>query len=73
MSDKDKSNDVSQSKCQQEACAIQTCLANNNYQESRCESIISAWKLCTQLANGNASNKATLGTEQIQSSFKKSS
>lgn len=32
--------------CQSKACAIQACLAANNYQESRCEKAILAMRDC---------------------------
>ncbi|BGP12417.1 Cx9C motif-containing protein 4, mitochondrial [Rhodosporidiobolus nylandii] len=35
--------------CHPEACAIQTCLMNNAYQESRCQSQLAAlWRCCDQ-------------------------
>ena len=32
--------------CQKQACAIQTCLDANNYQESQCEDVLQAMIKC---------------------------
>lgn len=36
--------------CGEKACAIQYCLANYNYQESRCKKVIADWKECCDQA-----------------------
>ena len=32
--------------CKKEACAIQDCLAKNDYREERCKDVIGRWRLC---------------------------
>ncbi|ESO83794.1 hypothetical protein LOTGIDRAFT_132754 [Lottia gigantea] len=34
--------------CQKQACAIQKCLQANNYQESKCESVLEDMKKCCE-------------------------
>jgi hypothetical protein len=34
--------------CGKQACAIQWCLAKQNYQESACREFIDAWKKCSE-------------------------
>lgn len=34
--------------CQKLACAIQTCLAKNHYQEDKCAHAIEAWNKCVK-------------------------
>ncbi|GBB91596.1 hypothetical protein RclHR1_00190009 [Rhizophagus clarus] len=42
--------DKNQQPCLREACQIQTCLQNNNYQESRCQKVIEElFKCCEEL------------------------
>lgn len=48
--------------CQALACAIQDCLAANNYQEEKCKSVIQRWEQCVssqqhQQQNNAAANK----------------
>jgi len=52
-----KDADISQRSCTKEACAIQYCLARNNYKEQRCEHVIQQWKSCCNKAK--ASSKET--------------
>ncbi|ORY24595.1 hypothetical protein BCR39DRAFT_500027 [Naematelia encephala] len=36
--------------CQAEACAIQTCLSKNNYQQSKCDNLVeSLYKCCDKM------------------------
>ena len=34
--------------CKKQACAIQYCLARNNYQENKCRDTIHEWELCVK-------------------------
>ncbi|XP_030649434.1 cx9C motif-containing protein 4 [Chanos chanos] len=41
--------------CQRQACAIQKCLQENRYVESRCEDVIKAMRECCELHAGKES------------------
>ncbi len=49
---------AAQHRCQALACAIQTCLARNDYNHDKCERVIQTWKECYDKALAEATEAA---------------
>ena len=48
-----------QKKCVKEACNIQYCLAKYQYQQKRCDEVITIWKNCCEKAKASTSNNTS--------------
>ena len=46
----DAGADVCQRMCKKEACAIQACLARWDYDQKRCQVVVTAWDRCCDAA-----------------------
>ena len=59
--DADEEEAVCRRRCQKLACAIQTCLAANGYQEARCAAVISRWESCCARARRDVRSSGAVG------------